>query len=333
MSDYLVSEEMRIWKNNALVTDIAPVEYWISLVEEVEGRVAELEDATPPAALSDRIPKSVAEEARRGRWLTEPAWCTREDGQDEEERMSKDFYWHKEAWRGEYQSIGWRLDKNIKVPLLVQQLNQSDWWCWYLYLVEAQMSKQLFRTLWLPPEQQTWGINYDYYDCELINQIDFHGDCTYYKKLGGFDNIPRIIEVGCDYNHLRDTERGQPSFGAVLADIHSAIEGLRVLVPELKWRCWCTGRYYDLAEGAIMDNGKFLSNEAQQARDEAEQGEKMGEQSPSDESLALAKAIIAELRPGLATQIEKKLSDLQERDRQAGEYIGALEADLRKYRS
>ena len=129
------------------------------------------------------------------------------------------------------------------------------------------MPQGLFDSLWLPPQEKSWGITYKYEACDLIDEIEFHCGCSYYEKHGGFDGFPRTVEVGCDYQHLYDIESPRQSFHSILFDVQRAIDGLRVTVPDLKWRCGYNGKYYDIAEGQIDDNGEFLSNEGAQSRE------------------------------------------------------------------
>lgn len=80
-------------------------------------------------------------------------------------------------------------------------------WNYYCYLLESKIRKDLFESSWLEDKIMDWGITHDYYSPAFSVDIYWHGGVTWYQK---FPNIPgyRMIEIGCDFQHLFDQERG-----------------------------------------------------------------------------------------------------------------------------
>lgn len=93
-------------------------------------------------------------------------------------------------------------------------------WCSYLYIAEQRTPKDLFAKVWLEPQLVRFAnvsperVDYKYNECGALNDLPFHGGITYYKPLCTVPNH-RIIEVGCDWNHLRDQENGFASIDEV----------------------------------------------------------------------------------------------------------------------
>lgn len=77
----------------------------------------------------------------------------------------------------------------------------------------------------ITPESKGW-ISHDYYSEPLICDIELHGGISYYEKHNYLEGC-RCVEVGCDYNHLWDHERGyQPSLEEVLSDACDTVDWL-----------------------------------------------------------------------------------------------------------
>jgi hypothetical protein len=81
-------------------------------------------------------------------------------------------------------------------------------WNYYIYIPEKNLTSEMFDKCWLPdklvkysPESEGW-ISHDYYDSPL-GDVPIHGGITYYAKLGHTEG-KRVIEIGCDYQHLND---------------------------------------------------------------------------------------------------------------------------------
>lgn len=94
-------------------------------------------------------------------------------------------------------------------------------WNYYITLPESLL-KDKFAEVWLEDkpikffEMSPVRIIHDYNDCSF-NQVDWHGGVTYYVKHGHTEGH-RSVELGCDYNHLWDHERG---FNTTLEEVLS----------------------------------------------------------------------------------------------------------------
>ena len=83
-------------------------------------------------------------------------------------------------------------------------------WTYYIYLrLDLFQDKELAESLWLTaekPDERFETKFYRYYNNKLINNLWFHGGCTWYsKEYDSNDN--RVIKIGCDYSHLWDEGR------------------------------------------------------------------------------------------------------------------------------
>ena len=92
--------------------------------------------------------------------------------------------------------------------------NGKGVWNYYLLISEYKFPSQL-STLWLEPSYDRWTPtsplrkHFEYMRSPLA-EIPLHGGISFYDQLN--PDIPgsRAIEIGCDYNHLYDEERGHP---------------------------------------------------------------------------------------------------------------------------
>ena len=80
-------------------------------------------------------------------------------------------------------------------------------WNYYITLIERDIKPELWPAIWLEDRVADWGITHDYYSSPISSEIYWHGGVTWYQK---FPSIPgrNVIEVGCDFAHLYDYERG-----------------------------------------------------------------------------------------------------------------------------
>ena len=159
-------------------------------------------------------------------------------------------------WRGEYDGVAYEINNFDYGD------GKMDKWTFYLYLwLERIPEEQNPSSFWLRPKRnKVFGrIHYDYYAHPIINNIDFHGDCTWYSKESGFDGTPKVIKIGCDYMHLYDGEYGY-SADYIKGDVEKAIRSFREMVPNYKYRCIGNGKLYDLKDG-VYEDGYFKSDE------------------------------------------------------------------------
>jgi len=111
-----------------------------------------------------------------------------------------------EIWKGTHKRLAfhiqrwWTCDYSFSDR---SDMKHVPIWNYYVYIPE-QLALD-FPSLWLEDQLKDWGITHDYYK-PAFNEADWHGGVTYYKK---YDNIPgrRVVEIGCDFNHLYDQDR------------------------------------------------------------------------------------------------------------------------------
>lgn len=133
-----------------------------------------------------------------------------------------------EYWRGQHEGL------HFKITLWgVGGYNPHGTWCYYVYFSERYILN--FDELWLPPKlikttPESHGfVSYDYNDLSLAH-VDWHGGVTYYEKHGELKGF-RCVELGCDYAHLYDHERGFPyHLDEVVYDCKKTIEAV---IPKL----------------------------------------------------------------------------------------------------
>jgi hypothetical protein len=95
-------------------------------------------------------------------------------------------------------------------------------YCYYIFISEQKTPPDLFKSLWLEDKIVQIApncprrITHDYYSLPLLNSVDFHVGITFYAKHGHTEGF-RSVKLGCDYNHLWDTE-DPPTFDQVLYD-------------------------------------------------------------------------------------------------------------------
>lgn len=122
---------------------------------------------------------------------------------------------------------------------------ESDFnWCHYIHLkIDKQIENEEIREkFWLDPKYDNRGrCSYHYYN-SIINDIEFHGGCTWYSKESSVDEKYRSIKIGCDYQHLFD--RGiEYSLNYIKGEIEKTIDSFLEITPVLKWCSGC-GTYY-----------------------------------------------------------------------------------------
>lgn len=165
-----------------------------------------------------------------------------------------------EVYNGQHQGISFAIHKSPPFPKMEGFPHENkDRWTFYLYLNIEQMPEAERKKFWLKPHDDGKRISYAYMGSD-IDDINFHGGCTYYDKLGGVDGQPRRIKIGCDYMHLHDEERDY-SIEYILSDVKEAIRSFWILMPEYKVYCQGHGGFYLASEGLFMKEGAFYSNE------------------------------------------------------------------------
>lgn len=134
---------------------------------------------------------------------------------------------HQDIWRGSHRGIQSKIvnwDKGADYT----PGSEGIWNC-YIYIPESKAAN--FESLWLPDIAKRWSpnsperISHDYY-APGFPFIEMHGGITYYAKHGHTPGHRRV-EVGCDYSHLWDHERGGGyTHDSVAGDAVAAIDAL-----------------------------------------------------------------------------------------------------------
>lgn len=84
-------------------------------------------------------------------------------------------------------------------------------WNFYILFIEDQFP-DIFDSLWkLRGEKVKIGNKetkhiYYKYNKTIVGNMKWHGDCTFFEKVSGFDGAPKVVKAGCDYAHLFDED-------------------------------------------------------------------------------------------------------------------------------
>lgn len=112
--------------------------------------------------------------------------------------------------------------------------NGKGCWNYYVYLHERKLTN--FSDFWLNPtikEFSAGGTKYLYYDYDSspLSSIDWHGGVTFWEGHNLLIPGQRTIQIGCDYSHLFDAERGYDyELSDVLSDCLRTIEQIHPLL-------------------------------------------------------------------------------------------------------
>jgi hypothetical protein len=135
----------------------------------------------------------------------------------------------------------------------------EEYWTYYL-IIKLNRIPGGGDQFWLEGVINNRGFaDYNYNRSDVINNIDFHYGCTYYRKISGFDGSNKSIKIGCDYSHLWD-EGHTYNIEEIKRDVIDSIESFRKIVPRYKYWCQGNGGLYDLDEGQLKGD-VFYSNE------------------------------------------------------------------------
>jgi hypothetical protein len=131
-----------------------------------------------------------------------------------------------EEYSGSYKRIRFDISKKGLV-------NHQKHWTFYLHIklneIPARYEPNSF---WLSSDNDE-----SYLDHPIIKNISFHGECTFYAKKGGFDNIDKSIVIGCDYNnHLSDMKLNsydvmEHTLDDIQRDVVTSIESFLKMIP------------------------------------------------------------------------------------------------------
>lgn len=141
----------------------------------------------------------------------------------------------KHTYTGEYLKLRFEIARwGLERGEFPAMNNGHGCWNYYVYLHERALSN--FNDFWLEPEVKEFSIggtkyiSYDYYSSPL-NNIDWHGGITFWEGHNLLIPGQRAIQIGCDYSHLFDQERGYDyELTDVLSDCLRTIEQIHPLL-------------------------------------------------------------------------------------------------------
>lgn len=150
--------------------------------------------------------------------------------------MNENELQYKEEWKGIYRGINyeivhWRLG-----------------WNYYLLIPEGQLPESLQSVFNLEPQKTVMAsgneyIHFNYNQAPIMPDLDWHVGITFYEKVWNDEGKIIAYRIGCDFLHLWD-EGVEYSVDRVLRETKHSIDKLWELVPNLKVRCSCSGKYY-----------------------------------------------------------------------------------------
>ena len=163
------------------------------------------------------------------------------------------------VWTGTHRGVSFEIN-NFKRPDYFNEGEETDHWTYYLFLhLDRIPEENKPNSYWLKGKKDGKWIHYDYYKHGVINNIEFHGGCTWYSKERGFDGATKVIQIGCDYQHSWDKGYSY-NIEMVTSDVENSIDKFLELVPDYKYWCCGNGKLYSLSEGQL-NNDQFYSDE------------------------------------------------------------------------
>lgn len=162
-----------------------------------------------------------------------------------------------ETWTGTYNGISFEIKKHFSKDI---DENEQVNWCHYVFInLDRVPNKKIADSFWLDGEILfSKRVSYSYYKAKWCDSIEFHGGCTWYSKESGFDGAPKIVKIGCDYQHSWNMGRNY-ELPYIKEQVIKTIESIRKYIPDYKFCCRGNGDLYDLSEGLLSDNGSFYS--------------------------------------------------------------------------
>jgi len=163
-------------------------------------------------------------------------------------------------WFGEYKGLRFEINNFTNKGIDSLGIRPSECWTYYLLInLNRVASSEVSKSLWIEPSKDYKDrVFYRYSDVDEINNIDFHGGCTFYSKVSGFDGSDKVVKIGCDYQHLWD-EGIIYSYDDVLNDVKNSINSF-LRISNIKYWCNGNGNLYDLSEGKLI-KGVFYSED------------------------------------------------------------------------
>jgi hypothetical protein len=175
----------------------------------------------------------------------------------------------KRVWNMEYRGI------QIEAQKFSIGEYKPECWTFYLYIALDCLPESVREKFWLKPiRYEKWRIHYDYWAEPLISDLEWHSGCTWYSKECGFDDSPRSIKIGCDYQHYWDEGHSYDE-SIVLGDAKACVDSLHELIPDIKIRCPWNGSWFKKEDGVKIGEVLYSPMGATQRTEyDAEQAEK-----------------------------------------------------------
>jgi len=162
----------------------------------------------------------------------------------------------KKLWKGKYKDISYEIDnwsKGYKGDNLNCNGLMNNMWTYYITInLERIKDKDKQSKLWLDLIDSSMSDDRQFYSTRKIDMIWFHGGCTYYNKESGLERDRRIIKIGCDYGHHKDTP---PGLDRTLRDIKHTIQSFYDWVGTYLRRCMGCGKYFEPGTCIENENG------------------------------------------------------------------------------
>ena len=162
-----------------------------------------------------------------------------------------------QEWSDTHDGIPWAI-RSWKHPQPEEQDMGNAAWAFYLYIhIDRIPEESNPESFWLPPcTSESGRIYYSYSNHEILRAMDWHQGITWYSKDFGFDGQPRVIKVGCDYQHYHD-EGHCRGLEEVRSDAINAIASFRNLVPGYKYWCPHDGKLHLPSEITKTEGGRY----------------------------------------------------------------------------
>jgi hypothetical protein len=165
-------------------------------------------------------------------------------------------------WREVHRDVSILLSFHGYRPDSDPVLYHSGIWCYYLLLDERMFKPKDWRKIWFKSKMTEFGLYFDYYS---FPDVDFHGGITFYEQGNTYERKSgkkiKTIKVGCDYNHLWDSEVGYPAcYETVLDDAKHSVDKLIEYFPNLNKRCEWSGIWDKPENFYVAKNGKNVHN-------------------------------------------------------------------------
>jgi len=147
----------------------------------------------------------------------------------------------KTVWNGMYEDIKFEI-QNFEYDT---SGFENGAWTYYIILPLKQLPEDIREDFWLTPKSDsiTGRPYYDYYRNLPIYNIYWHGEVTWYEKVGGFDGHRRAVKIGCDFQHLFDEHKSY-NFDYIYSEAKKTIKELHQWTEVKKWCVNCGAYFY-----------------------------------------------------------------------------------------